>query len=59
MSIMQVNDVSLDEMWKVIEDFGVKRDLVEKISPSYDQIEEVYLLITQVKNNRKSNVGNL
>ena len=53
---MQVSEVSLDEMWKVMEDFGVKRDLVEKINPSREQVEEVYLLITQAKNNRKSNV---
>jgi len=56
MSAMQVSEVSLDEMWKVMEDFGVKRDLVEKINPSREQVEEVYLLITQAKNNRKSNV---
>ena len=49
---MQMGDVSLDEMWKVIEDFGVKRDMVEKINLSWQQIEEVYLLIQQVKDNR-------
>ena len=52
---MQMGDVSLDEMWKVIEDFGVKRDMVEKINLSWQQIEEVYLLIQQVKDNRDAN----
>jgi signal recognition particle subunit SEC65 len=55
MNIMQVSEVSLDEMWKVMEEFGVKRDLVEKINPGREQIEEVYMLIKQAKNIRRIN----
>jgi signal recognition particle subunit SEC65 len=56
---MQVSEVSLDEMWKVMEEFGVKRDLVEKINPGREQIEEVYMLIKQAKNIRRINEGKL
>jgi hypothetical protein len=49
MDTMQVGEVSLDEMWKVIEDFGVKRDLTEKSNPSREQIKEIYMLIIQAK----------
>jgi len=52
---MQISEVSLDEMWKVIEEFGVKRDMVKEINPSWQQIEEVYLLIKQAKNNHVVN----
>jgi hypothetical protein len=45
---MQVQEVSLDEMWKVIEMFGIKREMLEgKISKQ--DIQDLYLLIKSKK----------
>lgn len=43
---MQVEKASLDEMWNIIERFGIKRKLVDPHSKlSYGTIHDLYLTI--------------
>lgn len=43
---MQVEKVSLDEMWDIIERFGIKRKLIDPHSKlSYGIIHDLYLTI--------------
>ncbi len=37
----------VDEMWKVIERFGIKRELYEMHKPSYQEIKNLYLVIME------------
>ena len=39
--------VSLDEMWKAIERFGIKRDMLENSNPDPKTIKDLYLAITK------------
>lgn len=41
----EVSLASIDEMWKVIENFGIKRTIFGKSNPSYQEIKDLYLLI--------------
>lgn len=46
---MQVQEISLDDMWKVIENFGIRRELLDPSNElSYKTIHALYLTI---KNN--------
>ena len=46
---MQVQGMSLDDMWKVIENFGIRRELLDPQNElSYNTIHALYLTI---KNN--------
>ncbi len=38
---------SIDEMWKVIESSGIKREVFEKHNPSFAEIKDLYLFIKQ------------
>jgi len=40
---------SIDEMWKVIESFGIKREVFKLNNPSYQEIKNLYLLIKKNK----------
>jgi len=45
MSKESVTLESIDEMWKTIETFGIKREVFKMSNPSYQQIRDLYLLI--------------
>ena len=40
-------------MWKVIETFGIKRDIFEKSRPTEEDISKLYHFIKTNKRNRK------
>jgi len=49
------NEPSLDEMWNVIEKFGIKREILDPHDNlTYEQIHNLYLTI---KNNNSSTEG--
>jgi len=48
---MQVEDASLDEMWRTIEKFGIERRLIED-KMNNQEVKELYLLILN-SNKRK------
>ena len=48
----EVSLASIDEMWKVIENFGIKRKVFGKSNPSYQEIKELYLLIKSKKTSK-------
>ena len=51
---MQVVELSLDEMWKTIEAFGIKRELLDPQNRlSYKTIYDLYLTIKIRKNNNQ------
>jgi hypothetical protein len=41
--------VSIEEMWKALEEFGVKRDMLEKLHPSSETLSHLYSSIKQQK----------
>ena len=41
----QLDTFSLEEMWKVIEDFGINRAKFEKTYPNREDIKALYLMI--------------
>jgi len=45
MVVLNYEEVSVEEMWKVIEDFGISRVMLERKHLTADQIENLYLLI--------------
>ena len=47
MSSENVSLKSIDEMWKVIESSGIKREVFEKHNPSFAEIKELYLFLKQ------------
>jgi hypothetical protein len=38
---------TIDEMWKVIESSGVSREVFSKHNPSFAEIRDLYLLLSQ------------
>ena len=47
---MMMNDeVPVDEMWKVIESFGIDRKMLEMTHPDNQKIKDLYLLIKSKK----------
>ncbi len=45
------SEVSVDEMWQVMEDYGIDRGLLESTKPSKELLFRLYLAIKQVKEN--------
>lgn len=41
--------ISLDHMWEIIEQYGIKRDLLEMTSPTEEEITHLYHLIKKRK----------
>ena len=46
--------VSVDEMWEVIEEFGIKRDVLERTHPGIEVIKELCNSILQKNKERKT-----
>jgi hypothetical protein len=44
-----VRKVSLDEMWRIIEQYGINRDLLEMTGPTEEEIAHLYHLIKKRK----------
>jgi ferritin len=44
---------SLDEMWRVIETFGIKRNIFEKSHPTEEDILKLFYFIKTSKRTRK------
>ncbi len=44
-------DVSIEEMWKVIEEFGIKRAMLERSNPNFVTIFELYSAIKKRQEN--------
>ncbi|CUR51415.1 protein of unknown function [Nitrosotalea devaniterrae] len=42
------SELSLDEMWKKIEDYGIDRKLLEATHPSNELLFQLYTAITKV-----------
>ena len=52
---MEHNDAeikSIEEMWQIIENFGIKREIYEMYNPGYHEVRNLYLII--IKERRKS-----
>ena len=45
------SEVTADEMWQVMEDYGIDRQLLESTNPSQELIFRLYCAIKQVKEN--------
>lgn len=41
--------ISVEEMWKALEEFGVRRDMLEKLHPTQDTLSHLYSSIKQQK----------
>jgi hypothetical protein len=48
-SELKYKDAQIEEMWKVIEDFGINRAKFERTNPSDETIKSVYLTIKSQK----------
>ncbi len=48
-------DPSSKEMWKVIERFGIKREMLERSNPTNQDILVLYNLIKQKRHKQKEN----
>jgi len=46
---LNLEEISLDEMWEVIESFGIDRKMLERSNPSEEKIRDLYLLIKNKK----------
>jgi hypothetical protein len=57
--IVTKDKVSLDDMWKVIEEFGIKRETLEKTYPSIEVIKELYNGIVQKNEERRKEKSRL
>ena len=45
--------VPQEKMWKVIEEYGIKRDALERSQPTSRELEQLYYLIKKNKRLRK------
>ena len=43
------NNVSVEEMWKVLEDSGIRRDMLEKLHPTLETLNHLYYSIKAQK----------
>jgi hypothetical protein len=43
------NNVSVEEMWKVLEDSGIRRDMLEKLHPTSETLSHLYSSIKAQK----------
>ncbi|MBI1828744.1 MAG: hypothetical protein HY222_02640 [Thaumarchaeota archaeon] len=48
-TVMIYEEVSIEEMWKVIESFGIDRKMLERINPDNHKIKDLYKLIKSKK----------
>jgi len=46
---MIFEEVSVEEMWKVIESFGIDRKMLERTNPDNQKIKDLYQLIKSKK----------
>jgi len=46
---LNLEEISLDEMWEVIESYGINRKMLERSNPSEQKIKDLYLLIKNKK----------
>jgi len=45
----QAEDVSVEEMWQTLEEFGIKQQAVEKDVPSFITLFELHSAIKKIK----------
>gem|GEM_PF-2768090 len=45
MVVLNYEKVSVEEMWKVIEDFGISRAMLERKHLTSEQVKNLYMLI--------------
>jgi hypothetical protein len=43
--VLNYEEVSVEEMWKVIEDFGISRAMLERKHLTAEQVKNLYMLI--------------
>lgn len=43
------DEVSIEEMWKVIESFGINRKMLERMNPNNEKIKDLYQSIKSKK----------
>ena len=43
------NNASVEEMWKVLEESGIRRDMLEKLHPTVETISHLYSSIKAQK----------
>ncbi len=43
------NNASVEEMWKVLEESGIRRDMLEKLHPTPETLSHLYSSIKQQK----------
>lgn len=48
------SEISTDEAWQVIEEYGIDRKLLENTNPSNELILQLYRAIKQTHENQKS-----
>ncbi len=48
-----MQDVPIEEMWEVLEEFGINRKMFERIDPDYEQIYKIYSLISKSQKKTK------
>lgn len=48
------SELTTDEMWKVMEEYGIDRRLLESTNPSNELLFRLYSAIKQVKENSES-----
>jgi hypothetical protein len=47
---------TIEEMWKVIESSGIKREVFEKHEPSFAEIRDLYTLLKKRKESTNSHL---
>jgi hypothetical protein len=52
--VMKDARISIDDMWKVIEEFGIKREILERTHPDIEVIKELCNGILQKNKERKT-----
>ncbi len=45
---------SLEEMWEIIESFGIRRDIYELHNPGYNEVRNLYLIIKEKQRSAKN-----
>ena len=43
------NNVSVEDIWKVLEESGIRRDMLEKLHPTAETLSHLYLSIKAQK----------
>ncbi len=50
---VESQEVSLEEMWQAIDNFGIDRDKFQKTNPTREQIEAIYHFIKNPHEKRR------